>query len=428
MPDADRPPTLAEAQASPSSDVRPPFRLRSLGLSVYVPTFLFAVGQGAIIPTIPQFADSLGASVAMAAMIVGLRGVGTMLFDIPAGVLVGKFGDRYAMVIGTFALAVVAIGASFSRSPLVFAVLVFVMGCAWSIWLLARLSYVTEQAPVEVRGRALSLLGGANRIGNFVGPILGGYIALAVGLEYVFWLQAGMAVAASAMMFMLLSPSEDAREIHDSSIYSRVATVVVDHRRTFVTAGSAVICLQVMRNARQVVVPLWGLQVGLDAAQIGLVMGLSSGIDMLLFYPVGSVMDRFGRKWVGVPSLVVLAISMALIPVSNSFTTLMLVGLVAGLGNGLGAGIVMTLGADFSPARGRGEFLGVWRLIGDIGTAGGPFVVGGLAAVLSLGAASVATGGVGLLGAAIMYLFVAEPLRRRTPVEPLARAEGGAAR
>lgn len=409
--DAGTPP-VSEALA-PSEAGPPPFRLRSLGLSVYVPTFLFAVGQGAIIPAIPQFADSLGASVALAAMIVGLRGVGTMVFDIPAGVLVSKFGDRYAMVIGTLALAIVAIGASFSRSPLVFAVLVFVMGCAWSIWLLARLSYVTEQAPIEVRGRALSLLGGANRIGNFVGPILGGYLGLALGLEYVFWLQAGMAIAASTIMFVLLRGGDDVTEIHDSSIYSRVTSVVVDHRHTFLTAGSAVICLQVMRNARQVVVPLWGLQVGLDAAQIGLVMGISSGIDMLLFYPVGSVMDRFGRKWVAVPSLVVLAVSMALIPLTDSFTSLLLVGLVAGFGNGLGAGIVMTLGADFSPARARGEFLGVWRLIGDIGTAGGPFVVGGLAAVLSLGAASVATGGIGLLGAGIMYVWVAEPLQRR---------------
>ncbi|MEX2031694.1 MAG: MFS transporter, partial [Dehalococcoidia bacterium] len=101
------------------SPAAPPFRIRSLGLSVYLPTFLFAVGQGAVIPTIPQFATDLGASVALAAVVVGLRGVGTMVFDIPAGVLVGRFGERYATVIGTATLAVVAVGASFSTSPLV---------------------------------------------------------------------------------------------------------------------------------------------------------------------------------------------------------------------------------------------------------------------------------------------------------------------
>ncbi|MEX1103250.1 MAG: MFS transporter, partial [Dehalococcoidia bacterium] len=60
----------------------------------------------------------------------------------------------------------------------------------------------------------------------------------------------------------------------------------------------------------------------------------------------------------------------------------------------------------------RGEFLGVWRLITDVGTAGGPLVVGVLTAAASLGAASVATGGIGLVGAAIMLFFVPEPLHR----------------
>ncbi len=414
-----------DGSADPAPSARPePFRLRSLGLSVYLPTFLFAVGQGAVLPTIPLFAESLGASVALAAVVVGMRGMGTMVFDVPAGVLVSKFGDRYAMVIGTLALALVAVGASFSTSALMFGAFVFVMGCAWSIWLLARLSYVSEQAPLEVRGRALSLLGGANRIGNFVGPILGGAIGVAVGLEYVFWLQAGLAIVASVLMFVLIRDG-DSPEVHDGSLYARVASVVVEHRKVFMTAGAAVICLQVLRNSRQAVIPLWGSHVGLDAAQIGLVMGLSSGIDMLLFYPVGSIMDRYGRKWVGVPCLAVLAVAMMMIPLTDSFTTLMLVGLLSGFGNGMGSGIVMTLGADFSPARGRGEFLGVWRLIGDIGTAGGPFVLGGLAAALSLGAATVATGGIGLAGAAIMYLWVAEPLKQPAT---LATAERGPVR
>ena len=412
-----------DARGTDTSASRAPFRFRSLVLSVYLPTLLFATGQGAVIPVVPLFAESLGASVAFAAMVVGMRGVGTMVFDVPAGILVGRFGDRGAMLIGTLALAVVAIGASFSRNPAMFAAFVFVMGCAWSIWLLARLSYVSDRAPVEVRGRALSLLGGTHRIGNFLGPIIGGVIGVAFGLEYVFWLQAVVAVAASAFMYAFVRDEGEA-EVHDTSIYARVLTVLKDHRSIYLTAGTATICLQVLRNSRLAIVPLWGSQLGLDPAQIGLVIGISSGIDMLLFYPAGAVMDRFGRKWVAVPSLAVLAVGIMLVPLTDSFVTLMAVGLVTGLGNGLGAGIVMTLGADFSPARARGEFLGVWRLIGDIGTAGGPFVVGGLAAALSLGAASVATGGIGLVGAAIMYLWVAEPLKRG---QAAARAEGGPA-
>ena len=41
--------------------------------------------------------------------------------------------------------------------------------------------------------------------------------------------------------------------------------------------------------------------------------------------------------------------------------------MLSGLGNGFSTGIFMTLGGDFAPREGRGEFLGVWRLVGDVG-------------------------------------------------------------
>jgi MFS family permease len=388
-----------------------PFHIRSLGLSVYLPALLFAIGQGAVIPVIPLYAMDLGASVAAAGLIVSLRGFGTMFFDIPAGILVSRFGERWAMVIGTAALASVAVGAALSRSLWVFAGLIFVMGCAWSLWLLARLSYVSERAPAEVRGRALSLLGGTNRIGNFIGPVAGGLVGSAFGLQTAFYVQAALAILASVVLFALVRDEGGEAPAHAEHAVARFLGVVSEHRRVFATAGIATLAIQVLRNARQAVLPLWGDQIGLGAAEIGLIFGASGAIDMLVFYPVGMVMDRWGRKWAGVPSLVLMAIGLLLVPLTHAFVPLMLVALVGGLGNGLGSGIVMTLGADFSPAIGRGEFLGVWRLIGDIGTSAGPAVVGLVAGVTSLGMASVAAGCFGLAGALVMIFFVEEPLR-----------------
>ena len=92
------------------------FKLSSLTLSVYLPTFLFSIGQGAVLPIIPLFALELGASVAAAGMVVGMRGLCLMLFDLPSGVVVSRFGDKGAMITGSILVAVVAVGASLSRS------------------------------------------------------------------------------------------------------------------------------------------------------------------------------------------------------------------------------------------------------------------------------------------------------------------------
>lgn len=392
-----------------------PFRIRSLALSVYLPTFLFAVGQGAVIPIVPLFARELGASVAFAATIVTLRGLGILSFDVPAGMLVSRFGERNAILLGTAVLAVVAVGAGLSQSPAMYAALMFVMGCAWSIWMLARLAYASEASPVEQRGRVLSLIGGANRVGNFVGPFLGGFAGLAFGLESAFYIQAALALIAAGTMFFAMVSDDRPAAVHSDAAYRRLVGVVRGHAGVFATAGVATVAIQVLRASRQAIIPLWGEHIGLDAGQIGVIFGLSSAIDMTLFYPVGIVMDRLGRKWAGVPCLLVMSAGMLLIPLTGGFGGLAAAGLITGFGNGLGSGINMTLGADFSPAVGRGEFLGVWRLIGDIGTAGGPMVAATLTAFASLGVASVATGGIGLAGAAVMLFLVPEPLRRTNP-------------
>ena len=397
----------------------PPFRIRDLGLSVYLPTFLFAVGQGASIPFTPLIATDMGASVAFAAFTVGVRGVGMMVFDVPAGMLVGAVGERWAMVVATVLLVVVSAGAAVTQSPAQFAVLMFVMGWSWSIWQLARLTYVSDHAPPEVRGRALSLVGGTNRIGNFVGPFIGGLLAVQFGLVSTFHLQAVCAIVACALMFLLMRSNEGTEGAH-GSMGHRFTSVITENRRIFATAGLAIICLGVLRASRQTVIPLWGEHIGLDAQAVGYVFGLSGGLDMLLFYPTGVVMDRWGRKWVAIPCLTVLALGMILIPWATTLIPFIVVALITGLGNGMGSGIVMTLGADFSPPQNRAEFLGVWRLIGDIGQSAGPFVLSAVTGIATLGIASIATGGIGLVGAAITVFFVAEtlPKRARAPQIP----------
>ncbi|MEX2447015.1 MAG: MFS transporter [Dehalococcoidia bacterium] len=414
-------------QAGPPSD----FSIRPLILTAFLPTLLFSIGQGAVIPILPLFATELGASVAVAGLIVAIRGFGTAAFDVPAGTLVDRFGERWTLVGGSLLLVLVAFGAAVARVPWHLGVLTLVVGAAWAIFMIARLSYITEITPLHHRGRALSILGGINRVGNFVGPFIGGYVGYTFGMPGAFYVQAILAAACALLLFFVVKEDGRTRTAQHGSVYRRLGGVVHDHARVFATAGVVTVALQVVRSARLVVLPLWGDAIGLDLRTIGIVVGLSSAIDMVMFYPVGVITDRFGRKWVAVPCLLVMALAMALIPFSDTALMLTAVGLLGGIGNGLGSGIVMTLGADFSPPTGRGEFLGVWRLIGDLGGIGGPIAIGSAAGLLTLGGASVAVAFVGVAGAALMVLTVPEPLhhharqaRDRPPVGVERDAEG----
>ena len=140
-------------------------------------------------------------------------------------------------------------------------------------------------------------------------------------------------------------------------------------------------------------------------------MVIASGVEVSLFLVAGLIMDRLGRKVAIVPCFTIQGVVMLLLPLTSSFASLLAVAAAMGLGNGLGSGVMMTLGADLAPPDSRGEFLGVWRLVGDAGGTGAPLVVGTIADLLTLPAASLVIAGSGLIAAAIFVLFVPETLK-----------------
>mgnify|MGYP002390854877 CR=1 FL=1 len=79
------------------------FTLRSIALTAYGPSALAAIGYGATLPVLPLLARHLGASVQLAALVIGLAGLGPLLASLPAGALVDRIGERATQPVGAHA-------------------------------------------------------------------------------------------------------------------------------------------------------------------------------------------------------------------------------------------------------------------------------------------------------------------------------------
>ncbi|MGQ7785897.1 MFS transporter [Nesterenkonia sp. K-15-9-6] len=366
------------------------FPLQAVVLGALVPAFIFSIGIGAMLPVIAPHAVQQGAPLAVAGVIAAMLPVGQILADIPAGALAARIGDRRAMLAagGLAGLGLLAAAAAPTLVTLGLAVLL--VGAANAVFHLARHSYLTEITPALHRARVLSTLGGVHRIGQFVGPFLGAVVLHAGDLRLVFVLAAGTAAAATVTVALARpDPSAetlDAPVAGDSRRRPRLAAVLGQHRRLLLTLGAPVLLVGAIRGARQQVIPLWGEHIGLDPATISIIFGIAGGIDMLLFYPAGKIMDRFGRLWIGVPAMITLGVAMALVPLTHSTIQMVWVAVALGLGNGLGSGIMMTVASDVAPSQGRPQFLGAWRLLQDLGIAAGPLIVASGAVLGSLAA------------------------------------------
>jgi MFS family permease len=395
-----------------------PFSLRGIAVAAFGPTLLFGLGQGAILPVVALTARDLGASVPVAALIVTLMGLGSWFFNLPASLVTLRFGERWSIVGAAVAagLALAAAGLS-SLAPnglWLLAVAMAVVGMSGSVFGLARQKYLTEAVPVEFRARALSTLGGVNRIGVFIGPFLGAAVMQFGGTNGAYWV--GVVAMAAAALLSLTIPDLAAPDASDGGAAGPQPTlrsVAASHAGVFLSVGIGILLLSALRSSRQVVIPLWADHLGMDATSASLIYGLSGAIDMLVFYPAGKLMDRKGRQFVAVPSTLLMGAALVLIPLTGSFTGLLLAALLIGFGNGISSGLVMTLGADFSPDRGRGQFLGLWRFMADAGSTGGPVLLSAVTAAASLGAGISATGVLGFAAAAVFAVVIPRLKHRR---------------
>lgn len=414
------------SQQNPANPAGQKFQIRSLIWSVYIPTFLLAMGQSIVIPTLPGFArEVLGSTDALIGLAVGARHIGMMGLDVPAGMLASRIGMRRTMLFGTALFAVSGFAAALSMNFGWLYAARLMTGASFAMWSISRHSYVAVVVPPESRGKALSLFGGLSRAAMVLGPIAGGLSAEYVDIRAPFYLQGAVGIATVALLLVSMRGVPDLAPTAHKNIFASLGSTLTEYRGVFMTAGIVAVSLQFIRQAREYILPVWGESVGLNDAEIGYVVATSFAIDSTMFPLVGYSMDRWGRKSTGIPAFLVLGVAMAFLPLADGFGMLMAAGVLAGLGNGLSTGLVMTMGADLAPRANPSEFLGVWRLISDGGGAAGPNLLGPLVDAFNLEMAAFVTAGVGVFGALLLLFGVKETYAGRAAREREARARAG---
>ncbi|WP_242497964.1 MFS transporter [Nocardioides glacieisoli] len=397
------------------------FRFRDIWLVAYGPSIVSAIGHGAMMPVLALRARDLGADVSTAAAIVALTGVGMLLASLPAGALVARIGERRALVAAGFADAGAMALAAVTDSVAWLAIAVVLSGVCWTMFLIARQGFMIDVVPATHRARAMSFLGGSYRVGVLIGPLIGAGLIELSGLSSVFWLGAAMSVCAALLAATMPDLGEEKRAAAKETGHVGVWTVIAAHRRVLVTLGSAVVILGMSRSLRLSLLPLWADHIGLSASTTSLIFAFAAALDVALMWPGGFLMDTRGRRVVAVPVVLSMAIACLVLPLATGAVSVALVMALIAAGNGLGAGIVMTLGADASPVEGRSQFLGAWRLCGDIGNSGGPLLVSAVAAVAPLAVACLTLGVLGLAGAGWVGYWTGRVDRERRTTSEVSR-------
>lgn len=397
------------------SSERPAFSLKSLVIPVFVPSALFSTGEYALVPMIPASAERLGASLPMAGIIAGFVMIGTVLADLPAAKVVDRLGERKSMLYSALVAALGLILAVASQNIWLLAAGVMIVGFSAAVFALARHAFMAEYVPIAMRARAVSVLGGMFRLGSFVGPMLSAAVIAVFDVQAVFWLSA---IAMLASVGVLLLSKETGVETPSSGSTGSTFKVLWRERRKLYTVGMGASILGMLRTTRIVGLPLWALALKLPAEQTALYIGIAAALDFALFYTSGQIMDKYGRVWAAVPTLIGMGITHLVVGWAQDSTGFLLLALAMALANGLGSGLILVLGADLAPEDARSEFLGGYRVLVD----GTVAISSPILSWLTFMTGSVATGMgafgfLGLFGAWLMYKYIPQYVPTRSKVD-----------
>ncbi|WP_237204795.1 MFS transporter [Rothia nasimurium] len=377
---------------------------------VLVPSFLFAAGFGAVVPIQIIAAIRLGASPELASLLVAAAGVLALICTVPVGAGIDRVGDKRAMTWATLsASGALTLSALSLALPLAGALWLYFFAHVARVpatvaWGLARQAVLAETVAAQDRGKAMTALGGAQRAGALAGPLASALLLLWLPLWTVFLFALALVVAATLCLRIrklnqrfdtATSTARSNRTEEDLALAVRWPAVWV--------AGLGIITLAMSRVTQPIVAALWGLHLGWSDSQIALAIALGSALEMVLMVPGGYLKDRVGRSAVLALCLSIFGagfILVPLLPTSAGFIT----GLaLMAIGNGFGAGINMTIGADLSPNVGRAKFLSIWSMFSQVAIVAGPLAISGIMLVSSLPVAFTAIGS-GALGGAVWAL------------------------
>lgn len=213
------------------------------------------------------------------------------------------------------------------------------------------------------------------------------------------------------------------RRCHESPLQE--ASIIPDAPQKRDREGTAVLGVGLFTNAvwdmLSVVVPLYAVAVGLNAAQIGIIVAARSLLPALLSIHGGILMDELGTRrmllWVATAS----AVLPLLIPLSGWFTALLVLQLLLGLATGLAMAASQTW--SLRTSRGMTAALARYSVATRIGTFIGPIAVG---AVWDLFGAWMAFACVTACSAGTIACM-AYGTPRSAPAEPEPRPVGGIA-
>ena len=336
--------------------------LRRNLLLLFAAGFLFWASLSSLLPTLPLYVESLGATKQEIGIVMGSFAFGMLLFRPQLGILADRRGRKIILLIGMAVLAIAPIGYLLVKSLPIFMVIRGFHGICLAAFATGFMSLVGDLAPVHRRGEIIGYMSLVNPLGVAVGPALGGYLQANLGNTALFIFGTVLGIFGILCLLPIINPPI--------------------HEQPEKTTGNKF--FQLLISPRVLVPAFVLLTVGLTLSAVHTFIALhikSMDVDFNpgLFFTAaaicsfsirlftGKASDKYGRGLCVTFSLVAYTVSLLMIWQANSVLTFFIAGMIEGAGSGIAIPMMSAMITDRALPHERGQILGVAFTGFDVG-------------------------------------------------------------
>jgi len=360
-----------------------------------------------VVAVLALYARSFGVSQAAIGLAIAIYGFARFAVAMPAGRLADRAGRRTGLALGGLVTGGGNLICALAPSYAVFIAGRFVAGAGAALVLITGTVILADITTPADRGRTMAIYQGVFLFAVGIGPMPGGILAERFGLVAPFLVYTVAGLIAGVLAWIVIPETRragvDAEEIAALPAFGAQVRLLTTHAGFMLVSLVSFVAAFARTGALFNVIPVLAQErLGLSAAQIGVGLGLASVVGLVLIYPSGMLIDRYGRKIVIMPATLVSAAAMLLFLVMPGYGWFLAGCIVWSIATGVSGAAPAAYAADTAPAGMNAAAMSAYRMLADLGYVIGPLALGAITDAFGAEAA-LATAAILLVAAAALF-------------------------
>ena len=373
--------------------------------TLFFSIFAAVTGVGIVVPLLPVYAHSLGASGLYIGLIFGSFSLSRTFFLPYFGRKSDKSGRKHLIVIGLAGYTLISIAFIFSRNVETLIVIRFFQGIASSMMMPVIQAYVGDITPKGREGFTMGLFNMSLFMGLSLGPLMGGGIKDGFGLEASFICMGALSLVGFFLSLFLLPPINQEQVLKRNRPPVKWLKIIQDREviGLFLFRVSYTACIGIIWGFLPV---LADAELSLSSSTIGILVMMGVFISGAIHLPMGYLADRISRKMMIMTGGLLVAAAMVGFAQAGSVADLIGASILFGFGGGISMPAHMAIAVfKGGESDAMGSLMGLMTMAHSVGMLAGSTLAGLMMDLLQLRDAFWLGAGIGCAGTLIFFVL-----------------------